>query len=215
MFLGGHRQFSIKSPHTTLPMVIFDSSNLRNVANFTLLGEERDLWCTFDNQHISKTWFSALHLIPGTSKQYISVAPGKGTQGRCLKLDDKSGSSLVPTQVESQGLPGTLPCRGQWDGSIIDWWRLPWAQNRIPKGSHGMFLISPDSVRILQLLRKTKNNDPILLNIAKAGRGGLGRGPAQEEGGPGLGAWWKHMVQEEVEEPSLDNWDVIRGPCVG
>lgn len=52
-----------------------------------------------------------------------------------------------------------------------------------------MFLISPDSVRILQLLRKTKNNDPILLNIAKAGRGGLGRGPAQEEGGPGLGAW--------------------------
>lgn len=91
MLWGGHGLL-LTLPHVTLPMVIFDSSNLRNVANFTLLGEEHDLWCTFDNQHLSK--------IPGTSEQYISVAPGKGTQGKCLKLDDKSGLSLVPTQTE-------------------------------------------------------------------------------------------------------------------
>lgn len=61
---------------------------------------------------------------------------------------------------------------------IIDQCCLPWAQNRIPKGSRAMLLISLDSVLIFQLLRKTKNNEQILLNV-EARRGGLRTDTAQ------------------------------------
>lgn len=44
-----------------------------------------------------------------------------------------------------------------------------------------MLLISLDSVLIFQLLRKTKNNEEILLNIAEARRGGLRTDTAQEK----------------------------------
>lgn len=40
------------------------------------------------------------------------------------------------------------------------------------------FLISTDSMLIHQLLRKTSNNDQMLLTVAKAGRDSLRRGTA-------------------------------------
>ena len=177
MLRRGRRQLAVKSLHIPLLTIFLKNSpNLKNIANFTLIqGEERAMPCStisYSQFHALLTIviqfqdirFSAPTPTHGTSERCIRVAPGKGTQGQVLKTEmTKQVHLWCQLRLISRGC--LVPCLQGSAGQSHN--RLVMSALRSEQGtwsSRDMFLISLDSMPILQSLRKTINNDQILLN---------------------------------------------------